>query len=788
MMRDHITSSPFTGDSQNNPIQTHSPTSPLPTKTPPTKNFSSSKYSKGAPQVNPSSTTPIYKKPTSSNPSSQSNQADSLKYKRLFPKQRTLPHKPIAETNSTKGPSLDKNQLSTNFSPKKTPSPDTNPALLEVQQQRDSALEEIARLKAEFDSVQLTTNRNIADLAETIIKLKDQLGHEAQKSQNAEHKLHVMECELAELSNNIQIEAQNIVITERKERKAEVDRLIKLHKETKELLEMERMQVHDLKEALENCGKMLDQEKNKREYFESKLKKSKTQSTKLEIKKPTTTHQNNIESLHTNSKSSHKKQLSESVLKPQIQQLLHITTKNLKSETYLNKPKPLNQLQNNNQHTFDQNYSPELRTLNSPISSVYTNFDEYSSTTKNRPDINDTSLEKSCSFNENLKLKKSNTKWVICELGFLDSSAENVDINDIKQLVQAKSDKDAFQTPFFQKIYKEELEPTVIRAETLNISSKLGNTIFSNWNRYKKILASIQENTLIIEAYSVSTSPTFDRAKTEQLFFTESMVNTNEILKASSEPIASRTGDDLKLKDDTNRISGWLFSKISINTTPPIEQKPQTSLSTSKLSDINTNPGTLKATNSFSHEISNSSRDLTKNVDSIELPTPSPTLIPIPSLNLFCNLCEKPVFTGFSDQEKDINILHHQHNILKEIQDNSNDKSNQQSAPETLVDSNGANIKAISHQSNEHQVATAHYYKFRYNDIDKTTKPICFDCHFRIFSVCEFYRYLRLARSGLIKGLSLNDIKYQIIRLRTILWAIRLGASATQTYVNTGKI
>ncbi|KAJ2398682.1 hypothetical protein GGI23_003100 [Coemansia sp. RSA 2559] len=74
----------------------------------------------------------------------------------------------------------------------------------------------------------------------------------------AETKCARMECELAELSSNIQMEAQNLVAMERRGHKREMDRLMRTLAEVQQLCDVDGEQVLCLKQCLEAAASDLD--------------------------------------------------------------------------------------------------------------------------------------------------------------------------------------------------------------------------------------------------------------------------------------------------------------------------------------------------------------------------------------------------------------------------------------------------------------------------------------------------------------------------------------------------
>ncbi|ORX95082.1 hypothetical protein K493DRAFT_301669 [Basidiobolus meristosporus CBS 931.73] len=81
-----------------------------------------------------------------------------------------------------------------------------------------------------------------------------------------------------------------------------------------------------------------------------------------------------------------------------------------------------------------------------------------------------------------------------------------------------------------------------------------------------------------------------------------------------------------------------------------------------------------------------------------------------------------------------------------------------------------------------HQIRTPLVYRIRYDDFDCEPKEICAFCRERLFSVCEFYTFIRLVHGGIIKG-SLQRLYMEVARLRLKMFLGRIGSN-----VNTGGV
>ncbi|PIA18799.1 hypothetical protein COEREDRAFT_13408 [Coemansia reversa NRRL 1564] len=151
------------------------------------------------------------------------------------------------------------------------PSTQYEARLLRAQQQRDAAMTEAAELQRHLDELQRTGDAEIARLREEVAAAGQKLRAEYELRTAAEAKCSMMECELAELSSNIQYEAQNLVAQERRAHKGELERAARKHREVVQLMEMERAQVGALKLSLERETAARDSEHAEADRLRSAL-------------------------------------------------------------------------------------------------------------------------------------------------------------------------------------------------------------------------------------------------------------------------------------------------------------------------------------------------------------------------------------------------------------------------------------------------------------------------------------------------------------------------------------
>ncbi|KAJ2079781.1 hypothetical protein H4R24_003537 [Coemansia sp. RSA 988] len=143
--------------------------------------------------------------------------------------------------------------------------------MLRAQAQRDTAMAEAAELQRRVDELQRAGDAEIARLREEVETAGRKLRAEYELRTAAEAKCSMMECELAELSSNIQYEAQNLVAQERRAHKSELERATRRHREVVQLMEMERAQVGALKLSLERETAARDSEHAEAERLRAAL-------------------------------------------------------------------------------------------------------------------------------------------------------------------------------------------------------------------------------------------------------------------------------------------------------------------------------------------------------------------------------------------------------------------------------------------------------------------------------------------------------------------------------------
>ncbi|KAJ2886023.1 hypothetical protein FB639_001653 [Coemansia asiatica] len=134
--------------------------------------------------------------------------------------------------------------------------------MLRAQKQRDAAMAEASALQQQLMELRRDRDLEVKRLRQEVSTLTRKLRNEYELRTAAEAKCSLMECELAELSSNIQFEAQNLVAHERREHRNELDRIARRHAEIEQLLEMERAQVGALKKSLESTSLALDRERS----------------------------------------------------------------------------------------------------------------------------------------------------------------------------------------------------------------------------------------------------------------------------------------------------------------------------------------------------------------------------------------------------------------------------------------------------------------------------------------------------------------------------------------------
>ncbi|KAJ1934623.1 hypothetical protein GGF37_006296, partial [Kickxella alabastrina] len=151
--------------------------------------------------------------------------------------------------------------------------------MLRAQEQRDEAMAEANQLQIQLDYLRQSSNAEIQRLQAEVDAAMRNLRVEYNLRTAAETKCSLMECELAELSSNIQYEAQNLVAQERREHRDELDRMAKRHAEIDQLLVMERSQVGALKQSLESTTVALDRERMETERMRSGMQAFERQTT-----------------------------------------------------------------------------------------------------------------------------------------------------------------------------------------------------------------------------------------------------------------------------------------------------------------------------------------------------------------------------------------------------------------------------------------------------------------------------------------------------------------------------
>ncbi|OMJ17345.1 hypothetical protein AYI70_g6032 [Smittium culicis] len=626
--------------------------------------------------------------------------------------------------------------------------------IVKIKEQKNNVLKELEKIQAELEFTKASSSKSISELTESLNKSSFQLQVEKNLRSVAESKLATMECELAELSSNIQVEAQNIVVSERKDRKSQVEKLILKNKEIEDLLVMERAQVSALKDTIERLGTLLDVEKSKNDKLSKTVDRQYSEISAFKQNLPFL--KINIDSSNSNSLDTFYKKISSSDLSPASNSTLptHYTGPN-------------------------SNFSPDSFKPIFPFSRIIhsldlANFNQLDS-------IND--LQSRC-INLNNINSSNNTKnipeipsWISLKMGFFESDLIS---NDLSDFIYSPSDKDAYQSPFFLKIYKEELEPTITTVDDSSYSLRFSNSLFPSWNKFKKVLNSIQDNSIIIEKcyFTEDSSPSLTTKSNSPL---NQLVDSFKHSNYSPNFTSIIDLENLK-RDGTSGFSDWFSFRLNRNSSAPHFEKSPTLI---EPGDFNSNlmyPILKKYPLQRNHTTSNdipspisTSPDFLGNKNLVSL---SPEI-----LKSICYLCENEIF---SNRNISLDNLNHSKSCIsgwlnhspQSIPSFSPDAIHDE-LPQYYQDSVNYSYQDAFLKNNELSASSLNtfYFKFRHSEYENSRKSICFKCHSRILSVCEFFRYIRLVRSGLVKNLDIREIKFNLTKLRTLMWANRVGSS-----------
>ncbi|KAJ1958478.1 hypothetical protein EC988_000283 [Linderina pennispora] len=77
-----------------------------------------------------------------------------------------------------------------------------------------------------------------------------------------------------------------------------------------------------------------------------------------------------------------------------------------------------------------------------------------------------------------------------------DTTRTDTRLTEFLGFVNASSDKEAMQSSFMQRSMREDVEPTLAADSTTSMPS------LSGWNKHRRLLHGVQENTLVLESYS----------------------------------------------------------------------------------------------------------------------------------------------------------------------------------------------------------------------------------------------------------------------------------------------
>ncbi|OMJ28465.1 hypothetical protein AYI69_g2060 [Smittium culicis] len=625
--------------------------------------------------------------------------------------------------------------------------------IVKIKEQKNNVLKELEKIQAELEYTK-ESSKSISELTESLNKSSFQLQVEKNLRSVAESKLATMECELAELSSNIQVEAQNIVVSERKDRKSQVEKLILKKKEIEDLLVMERAQVSALKGTIERLGTLLDVEKAKNDKLSKTVDHQHSEISAFKQNLPFL--KMNLDSSNSNGLDTFYKKISSSDLSPSSNSTLPTPyiSPNYNSRRYSFKPNfPFSRII----HSLDLANFNQLDSIDDLHSrSINLNNLDSSNKTKNISEI---------------------PSWISLKMGFFESDLIS---NDLSDFIYSPSDKEAYQSPFFLKIYKEELEPTITTVDDSSYSLRFSNSLFPSWNKFKKVLNSIQDNSIIIEKcyFTEDSSPSLTTKSNSPL---NQIVDSFKHSNHSPNFTSIIDLENLK-RDGTSGISDWFSFRLNRNSSAPHFEKSPTLIESvdfnSSLMYPKINKYPLQRNHTTSHDIPSpisTSPDFLGNKNLVSL---SPEI-----LKSICYLCESEVF---SNRNIPLDNLNHSKSCISgwlnySPQSISSFSPNDihDELPQYYQDSLNYSYQDSFLKNNELSASSLNtfYFKFRHSEYENSRKSICFKCHSRILSVCEFFRYIRLVRSGLVKKLDIREVKFNLTKLRTLMWANRVGSS-----------
>ncbi|KAJ2901066.1 RAB3A interacting protein [Coemansia aciculifera] len=294
--------------------------------------------------------------------------------------------------------------------------------MLRAQEQRNEAMAEANTLQQQMDELQRASGSEIAQLRAELEAASRKLRIEYELRTAAETKCALMECELAELSSNIQYEAQNLVAVERREHRAEIDRMTRSHEEVSQLMEMERAQVASLKQSLEAANVALDHERAEADRLRSGMV------------------------------------------------------------------------------AFERQVGALIAPTSTPASSA----------DKPLPSLSGRSFSASVLSNGSGRLARSTPQSLDCVVmgsmvephivGTLyfgnDATRPDTRLAEFLGFINGTSDKEAQNCAFMQRSMREDVGPTLV-ADTSS-----GLTSLSSWSKGRRLVHSVQENTLILESFS----------------------------------------------------------------------------------------------------------------------------------------------------------------------------------------------------------------------------------------------------------------------------------------------
>lgn len=347
--------------------------------------------------------------------------------------------------------------------------------MLRAQKQRDTAMSEANLAQQRYDEVQRTSAAELLRIESELKTLSRRLQNEYELRTVAERKCTLMECELAELSSNIQLEAQNLVAQERREHKKEMERMTRKHTEVVHLMEMERAQVASLKQSVGNMSEELDRERGETDRLRNGMVAFERQVSTL------------MSPVHQTGSGSSSRRISSATSMQSLTAVAEESTVATRSVPPSLECIPDSAAVFSAAGRMAARRPPPLPIISSERSMSLLSLNGSTTNGSVTPSAAATTLS-------------TDSPHIFGKIYFGDDAARpDTRLAEFLGFVNMPTEKEAQSSLFMQRSIREDVAPTLLADSAGGTNNGLPS--ITGWSRNRRLLHGVQENTLVLETY-----------------------------------------------------------------------------------------------------------------------------------------------------------------------------------------------------------------------------------------------------------------------------------------------